>query len=311
MRGILSTLSGSRRRSDGAAERQRLLELAAQMHMELRPFKAVGAALLEAGASPADAEAINVEAVAFAEDEIAATVSLPASGQLPFNYYFLLGVTPKATDERIRQAYRRKAKEVHPDTHAQDFTTGQWNQFMAVLTDASQVLTDPLKRRAYDIFWRRRSLEVAAQYRRAGERRGDWETRYLWDIAEMGEREEGMVPLIEQLRTASIGSPERLQALGALRQSFERYEGALIEIRTQTRVLPEHLTYFSDRARIEMQRKERLVKSLRALLHAAREATIPADGPAVAALAEAALDVLREIRQAQHSFDLVHARSHI
>ncbi|MEA2682239.1 MAG: hypothetical protein QOK05_567 [Chloroflexota bacterium] len=311
MKGILSGLTGGKRRSANAAERERMLLLAGQMHMELEPYQDVQATLEANGMSAADAAVINAEALTLAEDEIEATVSLPDSAKLPFNYYFLLGVTPRASAERIRRAYRRKAKDVHPDTHAQDFSEGQWQQFMVVLTEASQVLMDPMKRRAYDIFWRRRSLQTAAMYRRTGERRGDWETRYLWDIAEMGEREEGMVPLIETLKTASIGTHERINALGALRQSFERYEGAMIEVRTQTRVLPEHLTYFSERARIEMQRKERLVKALRELVQAAREASIPADGPRVALLADAALAVLHEIRQAQHFFDLVHARSHI
>lgn len=311
MKGIFSSLSGSKRRSEAAAERQRLLDLACGLHLHLHPFKSVAQALLEAGASGADADAINAEAQVLAEEEIATRVRLPPSAMLEFNYYFLLGVTPRASAERIRRAYRRKAKEVHPDTHAQDFTPGQWNQFMAVLTDAHEVLGDPLTRRAYDIFWRRRSVEVAARYRRAGERRGDWETRYLWEIAEMGEREEALAPLVEQLPGMQLGTPARAQVLGALRQATERYEGALIEIRTQTMVLPEHLTEFSDRARIEMQRKERLVKALRELVRAARDVTIPADNVAVAADAQAALEVLSEIRQAQHYFDLVHARAHL
>ena len=33
------------------------------------------------------------------------------------SYYEILGVAPNATDEEIRKAYRRKAKQIHPDVN--------------------------------------------------------------------------------------------------------------------------------------------------------------------------------------------------
>ena len=310
VKGIFSGLAPGRKKAEAEAERQRLLELAFEKHMALESFKDVAVALGEAGAPAAQIAAINKEAAALAEKEIVASVPLPASARLEFNYYFLLGVTPRASTNRIRGAYRRKAKEVHPDIHARDFAAGQWDRFMGVLTDANAVLGDPMKRRAYDIFWRRRSQELAVTYRRPGERRGDWETRFLWEIAEMGEREEALVPLVERLTLVPPGSAERSQTMQQLINSVVAYEAGLVEIRTDTLRLPEHLAHFSERARSEMQRKERLVSALRDLLRDARAATTGGTEQE-AASAAAALAVLAEIRQAQHTFDLIHARSHI
>ena len=308
VKGIFAGLSPGRRKAEAAAERQRLVEVAYSLYLDLKPYKAVVEALVEAGAPPADIEAINAEASLLADADIVANVPLPPSARMDFNYYFLLGVTPRAGADRIRAAYRRKAKEVHPDIHARDFSPGQWNAFMSVLTDANEVLGDPLKRRAYDIFWRQRSREVAEMYRRPGERRGDWETRYLWEIAEMAEREEALVPLVDQLAAFLAGATERPPVLQKLRQAVVNYEAALVEVRTDTRSLPEHLGHFSQRAVIELQRKERLVKAMRELLGAARES---AGTDREARASASALEVLREIRQAQHEFDLLHARAHI
>jgi curved DNA-binding protein CbpA len=308
VKGIFSSLSPGRRRAEAAAERQRLVDVAYRLYLDLQPHEAVVAALAEEGVPPADIDGINTEAVILAEAEIVGSVPLPPSARLELNYYFLLGVTPRANEDRIRTAYRRKAKDVHPDSHARDFTPGQWNVFMGVLTDANKVLTDPLKRRAYDIFWRQRSRALAELYRRPGERRGDWETRYLWEIAEMAEREDALAPLIDRLAAMQAGAADRPPVLQRLRQAVVDYEAALVELRTDTRSLPERLQHFGARAVTELQRKERLVKALRELLGAAREA---AGTEREARASASAVEVLREIRNAQHEFDLLHARSHI
>jgi len=60
------------------------------------------------------------------------------------DYYKTLGVSDKATDKELRRAYRKLAKEVHPDSHP-----GSEERFKAV-SAAYDVLGDPEKRKEYD-----------------------------------------------------------------------------------------------------------------------------------------------------------------
>jgi molecular chaperone DnaJ len=60
------------------------------------------------------------------------------------DYYKILGVAPTATDKEITRAYRKLAKELHPDTNP-----GSEERFKEV-TAANDVLGDPAKRKEYD-----------------------------------------------------------------------------------------------------------------------------------------------------------------
>lgn len=61
-------------------------------------------------------------------------------------YYRLLNVAPRATAAHIKKAYRRRAKELHPDANKR---LGAAEQF-AALNEAYTVLSDPLARARYD-----------------------------------------------------------------------------------------------------------------------------------------------------------------
>ena len=65
------------------------------------------------------------------------------------DYYEVLGIQKGATDEEIKKAYRKKARECHPDLHPDD--PSYVEKFQEV-NEAHEVLSDPEKRARYDQF---------------------------------------------------------------------------------------------------------------------------------------------------------------
>ncbi|PNW83291.1 hypothetical protein CHLRE_05g232000v5 [Chlamydomonas reinhardtii] len=63
------------------------------------------------------------------------------------NYYELLGLEPDCDEEDIKTAFRRRAKELHPDVNKEDGATESFVR----LSRAYEVLSDPEARRQYDI----------------------------------------------------------------------------------------------------------------------------------------------------------------
>lgn len=60
--------------------------------------------------------------------------------------YKRLGVSPKATQKEIRSAYRRRARDYHPDVSKSPETASEF----AKITEAYRVLSDPERRARYD-----------------------------------------------------------------------------------------------------------------------------------------------------------------
>jgi hypothetical protein len=67
-----------------------------------------------------------------------------AGAHVAESYYVVLGVNADATEDQIRSAYRRKAKQWHPDCYE-----GSSQPFLDI-QEAYEVLSDPARRQAYD-----------------------------------------------------------------------------------------------------------------------------------------------------------------
>lgn len=65
------------------------------------------------------------------------------------DYYEVLGIQKGATEEEIKKAYRKKARECHPDLHPDD---PSYVEKFQEINEANEVLSDPQKRARYDQF---------------------------------------------------------------------------------------------------------------------------------------------------------------
>lgn len=67
--------------------------------------------------------------------------------QQPRDYYRILGLTPDASQDEIKRAYRLMAMQHHPDRNRDDPSSGER---LKEINEAYGVLGDLAKRRAYD-----------------------------------------------------------------------------------------------------------------------------------------------------------------
>lgn len=116
------------------------------------------------------------------------------------NYYLILGVDSEASLEEIKAAYRRQAKDLHPDYYGQD--SGPFID----LQEAYAILSDPARRRVYN-----RAMGLAER------RRGS-----------TGIRPEPLVPsapkpepLIPREDPADLGDLSLSRSFRTIRPSFE------------------------------------------------------------------------------------------
>jgi DnaJ-class molecular chaperone len=68
---------------------------------------------------------------------------------MPRDYYDVLGVEPSASGAEVKKAFRRLARELHPDVNDHDPAAEE--KFKAA-AEAYEVLSDPERRRVYDTY---------------------------------------------------------------------------------------------------------------------------------------------------------------
>lgn len=81
-------------------------------------------------------------------------------------YYTILGVSNEATDSEIKKAYRRAARQWHPDVNGGD---KEAEEMFKKINKANSVLSDPTKRKKYDFI-----LGVTDDLESDKDRMSDW-----------------------------------------------------------------------------------------------------------------------------------------
>ncbi|MGI8609222.1 MAG: J domain-containing protein [Candidatus Dormibacteria bacterium] len=264
MRAILGRI-GAHPKGLTDADRSRLQTSAVEMHRQGRRTSEIEATIEEQGATHEEARKVCAEARLQFDGEVARHVPLPASATASINYYFALGVTPRASSDRIHRAFRLRAREVHPDRHSRELNTELWGQLMTIASDAHTVLSDERTRRAYDVLWLRQSRKVTAASATPRERRGDWHTRYHWYMAEVGEIEDNLESILDDLKQRLEAGQLLDEAVMALESAADLYEDRILQIRMDALSVPAHHRALAERARLELVRKDRLIGTLRSL----------------------------------------------
>jgi len=83
------------------------------------------------------------------------------------DYYKVLGVDKKATEQEIKSAYRKLARKLHPDLNPNDKDAKRKFQ---EINEANEVLSDPEKRKKYDQYGE--NWKHAEEYQNAGQYQG-------------------------------------------------------------------------------------------------------------------------------------------
>ena len=95
------------------------------------------------------------------------------------DWYKILGISPKATDDEIRQAWRDKVKQAHPDTNGSTDAEEKTKR----INMAKDILLDKDKCRGFDLRraqWRRQE-EEAKRREEARRQRSEKQGRITWE----------------------------------------------------------------------------------------------------------------------------------
>ena len=78
------------------------------------------------------------------------------------DYYKVLEINKTATEDDIKKAYRKLARKLHPDLNPND---KEANKKFQHINEANEVLSDPEKRKKYDLYGE--NWEHGAEYEQA------------------------------------------------------------------------------------------------------------------------------------------------
>ncbi len=78
------------------------------------------------------------------------------------DYYRVLEIVFEASEADIKTAYRKLARECHPDLHPEN--TDYYTQQFRAITEAYETLSNPVKKENYDFLYRQYVLKEVPQY---------------------------------------------------------------------------------------------------------------------------------------------------
>ena len=111
------------------------------------------------------------------------------------DYYQILGIDNKATEEDIKKAYRKLARKFHPDLNPND---KQAHQKFQQINEANEVLSDPEKRKKYDLYGK--DWQHAEQFEQQKQKR---QSQYSGSQQFSGENEHDFSDFFESMFGAS------------------------------------------------------------------------------------------------------------
>lgn len=140
------------------------------------------------------------------------------------DYYKILGVDRNIPQDKVREAYRRRAKQFHPDLHPNDPKAKA--KFQA-LNEAYDVISDPEKRKKYDQYGEKwREADAYAQTGSHGSGYG-WSSESGaggapfegFDFSGFGGEGGGFSSFFQDLFGASAGQSRGRRAYSTMRQN--------------------------------------------------------------------------------------------
>ena len=96
----------------------------------------------------------------------------------PRDFYQVLGLSRTASADEIKKAYRRLARQYHPDLHSGSKKAEMEKKFKE-LNEAHEVLSDPSKRKKYDQYGAQ--WEQAEAFEKARQQAGDRGQGFRWE----------------------------------------------------------------------------------------------------------------------------------